>query len=74
MIWLVIGYLICAFICYTMAFAHFQGVSGKYAEEFHYDDFSCCVLLGSLMGMLGPVGIILAFLLSGCAKYGFKVK
>lgn len=74
MVWIVIGYLICSFICYTMTFAHFQGVSGKYAEQFYRDDFSVSVLLGLLMGMLGPVGIILAFLLSSCAKHVFKVK
>lgn len=74
MVWLVIGYLVCVFICYGMFFANLQGefpsASGfEYKEQMAFSAF-----FGILAGFFGPIGILMAILMTGFAHHGLKVK
>lgn len=74
MILLVIGYLICAFISYGMFFANVQGEFPSGSEFAYKDHMATSVFFGLMVGFLGPLGILMAFLMTGFAHYGFKVK
>ena len=74
MVWLVIGYLVCAFICYVMLFAYVEGDFPS-CSRLHYKEHMTTSLLFSMaLGVFGPLGIVMAFLMTAFAHYGFKVK
>ena len=74
MIWLVIGYLICSFICYGLLFASIEGEFPSSSDFAYKDHLAHSIFFGMLLGVFGPMGLLMAFLLSGFAHYGFKVK
>lgn len=74
MIFLLIGYLICSFLCYGMLFATAQGMFPRIAREKYQEDLGLSLLMGLTVGMLGPVGVLAVLLITGFAKHGFKVK
>lgn len=74
MVWLVIGYLVCAFICYGVFFANLQGEFPSASGFVYKEQMAFCTLLGILVGFFGPVGILMAILMTGFAHHGFKVK
>lgn len=74
MIWFVVGYILCAFLSYGMLFAHAQGEFPSIAKQQYENDMGASILFGLVSGMLGPIGILISFLLTGFAKHGFKVK
>ena len=74
MIFLLIGYLICSFLCYGMSFAAAQGMFPQIAKAQYRDDLGFSLLVGLTAGMLGPVGVLVVLLTTGFAKHGFKVK
>ena len=74
MIWLVIGYLVCAFICYGLFFADLQGEFPS-ASGFDYNlQMAFSAFFGILAGFFGPIGILMAILMTGFAHHGLKVK
>lgn len=74
MIFLLIGYLVCSFLCYGMLFASAQGMFPQIAEDQYREDLGWSLLMGLTAGMLGPVGVLVVLLITGFAKHGFKVK
>lgn len=74
MIWLVIGYLICSFICYGLLFANIEGEFPSSSDFAYKDHLAHSIFFGMLLGVFGPLGLLMAFLLSGFAHHGFKVK
>lgn len=73
MVWLVIGYLVCVFLCHGLTFAHFIGKDDHDAlKRKELLGYSLC--LSFCCAIAGPFGIAVAFLISGFAHYGFKVK
>ena len=74
MIWFLIGYILCAFLSYGMLFAYVQGNFPMIAEQQYSEDMGTSILFGLFSGMLGPIGVIISFLMTGFAKHGFKVK
>ena len=74
MIWLVIGYLVCAFICYGMLFSYAQKRFPSIAKEWHRRDLCNSLLCGLMFGSFGPIGVAIVFLITGFAQHGFKVK
>lgn len=74
MIFLLIGYLVCAFLCYGTLFAAAQGMFPQIAKDQYRDDLGLSLLMGFTAGMLGPVGVLVVLLITGFAKHGFKVK
>ena len=44
------------------------------AEQQYSEDMGTSILFGLVYGMLGPIGILISFLITGFAKHGFKVK
>ena len=74
MIFVLIGYLICSFLCYGMLFASAQRMFPQIAKDSYREDLGLSLLMGLTVGMLGPTGVLLVLLLTGFAKHGFKVK
>lgn len=74
MIWFVVGYLVCAFICYGMFFANLQGEYPSGSEFEYKEHMAQSVFFGAMTGFFGPLGILMAILMTGFAHYGFKVK
>ena len=74
MIWLVIGYFVCVFICYGMLFSYTQKRFPAIAKECHRDDLCNSLLFGLIFGLFGPIGVAIVFLVTGFAQHGFKVK
>lgn len=74
MIFLLIGYLVCAFLCHGMTFAYSQKEYPLRAKERYRQDLGISLLFGFTAGMMGPLGILLTLLLTGLAEHGFKVK
>lgn len=74
MIFVLIGYLICSFLCYGMLFAAAQGMFPQIAKVRYREDLGLSLAMGLTIGMLGPIGVLLALLMTGFAKHGFKVK
>ena len=74
MIWFVVGYILCSFLSYGMLFAYIQRNFPSIAEQQYADDMGASILFGLVSGMLGPIGILISFLMTGFAKHGFKVK
>ena len=74
MICLVVGYLVCAFICYGLFFANLQGEFPS-ASGFEYkEQMASSAIIGILAGFFGPIGILMVILMTGFAQHGFKVK
>ena len=74
MIWLVIGYLICAFICYGLFFANIEGEFPSKSDFAYKDHVANSIFFGLLVGAFGPLGLLMAFLMTDFAEHGFKVK
>ena len=63
-------WIVCGIITYSIAFAWFQGELPTLSERYYREDMGCAILVG----ILGPVALILVFLVSGLAEHGFKWK
>lgn len=74
MIFLLIGYLVCSFLCYGMLLPLVQGMFPQIARERYQKDLGFSLSMGLAVGMLGPVGVLAVLLITGFAKHGFKVK
>jgi hypothetical protein len=72
--WIVIGYLICAFLCYGMLFSDMQNRFLSIAKQSYREDMGSCIFFGLVFALAGPIGVAIAYLITGFAKYGFKVK
>jgi len=68
-IWVVCGLVIAGWF-----FADFQGRFPRIADQSRRDDLAHAILLGMIYGLLGPLGILLTWLLTGFAEYGWRLK
>ena len=75
MIYLItIGYLVCAVIVYGVLFADIEGSYPSKTQHEYHDSMSTSILFSLALGALGPIGILLAVLTTGFARFGIKYK
>lgn len=74
MLCIMIGYLICAFLCYGMLFSYTHSRFPSLAEEYYRENIGESLLFGLFFALSGPIGVTVTFIATGFAKYGFKVK
>ncbi len=67
-IFLVLGWLVCATISASMDLAYFDRKFCTIAKETYRENLSMAWLRGLLFG---PVSVVIVFFLSGFAQYGF---
>lgn len=70
---LVACWLPCSIICAGLFFAH---VRKKYSQagDSPREDLGMAVAVGSLYGIIGPLGVVIAFLLTGFAEHGWRLR
>ena len=68
---LVIVYLICAVLIAGMFFAYFTGKWPEHAES--REELGYAIFIGLLGALSGPIGVLVVFLISGFAEYGWKL-
>ena len=71
MLWLIIiiiiGWLICSVLTYGITLAHLDGESPGL-------DYVGDKGFAAVFSLLGPIGLLMSFLMSGFAHYGLKYK
>lgn len=72
MIFLVI-YLISWVSITGLAFGYVQGYFYMVAAEEWREDLGWALLCGMLGGLLGPLGVFIAWCMTGLGKYGWRV-
>ncbi len=70
----VVSYITSAITIFGMEFADFQRRFPLLADEEYWDDVGTCAFLAMLGAIIGPLGVLISFLLNGCAKYGLKYR
>lgn len=67
-------WLVCSITCGRIFYLYTQGRFQNIAYKDRREDLGFAILFGMLYGFLGPVGILLALLQTGFAKYGFWIR
>lgn len=62
------------FLSYGLHFAYFQGEYPTLARECYREDVGYSIIIGFLSSISSIFGLMMAFCLTGFAKYGFKLK
>lgn len=63
-----------AVTAWGLFFADIQGSFPALAARQYRKDLGECAFLGALCGLMGPIGILAAFYLTGFAQYGWRLK
>lgn len=66
----VAAYAVCAFLTSGMCFSYMQGALPQISETDRREEVGAAIFFGLAAGIFGPFGVLLAWLLSGFAKYG----
>lgn len=64
----VVIWIVCGFFAYGITYGYFQNKYSTFAGKDRIFD----TILALFFGMLGILGLILAYYLSGCCEYGLK--
>ena len=67
---IIVIWIICGILTYGITFGYFQGGWPEISEKGYRQDMSFSVFFG----LLGPIGLIISFFISGFAEYGLKFK
>lgn len=67
---IITGWIICGIVTYGITFGHFQGEWPTIAKKKYRQDMAFAVGFS----FLGPIGLVLSFLMSGFAEHGLKFK
>lgn len=71
MMWLfIVGYIACWIGSAGLTFAYFQSEFPYIADEMRTRDHYLSILLG----FGGPISLVTVFILSGCAKHGWRLR
>ena len=70
MIWIILGWLVCGIGGAGIFIAYFQRKFPLIAMESYKQDLTG----GIIWGLLGPVGLVLGFFLSGFMKHGWGLR
>lgn len=60
----------CSVLAYAITFAYFDREYPESADKLRSEH----AVFGLYVGMYGPIGLVMAFALSGCAKHGLKFR
>jgi hypothetical protein len=63
-------WVMCGILAYGVTFAHMQGKYPTLAEEDYWTDMRFSVLIG----LCGPVSLLVVLCFSGFAQHGFKLR
>lgn len=69
---LLVVYVVSATLIASMLFAHFQRKFPTIAAENRNEDAGITWLMGLLLGLFGPIGVVSVFMLTGFATHGLK--
>jgi hypothetical protein len=77
--WLILGavgvvWVISAITATGWLFAHIQGSAPNVADELGRENLGMSVLFGMLCGILGPFGVLMAWLVTGFAEHGWRLR
>ena len=66
-------YLVCSVASAGLYFADCQGRVPSGARERRRDDLGFAIVTGLFLGLIGPVGVLQAYLMSGFAEHGWRL-
>jgi len=66
-------WLISALIVAGWNFAYMQGIFQRTADGNRREDLGWAMVIGMLYGCLGPIGVLLAWLMTGFAEHGWRL-
>jgi len=69
----IVVYIASAIICAGTIYADFRAIYGS-SEERQRQDLGLALFLGTLYGMFGPVGILVAGCISGFWRHGWRLR
>lgn len=67
---LVLSYICCAASIASLFFAYFQRKFPSVAAEEERSDVGAAWMMGLILGVLGPFGVLTAYFMTGLAEYG----
>jgi hypothetical protein len=78
MIWVLIilaaTWVFCAVISAGWFFAYVQATFSIAPQQSAREDLGMAIVISMLYGALGPVGVLLSWMLTGFAKHGWRLK
>lgn len=74
LILLAVLWLACPILCYAMDLAYFQGRYPVLAKERLCQDKMEALVSGAFGLLLGPIGVMVAFIMFDFAKHGLRFK
>ena len=67
---LVAGYIVCSVLAYGLTFADVQAAWPRIAVEKYREDMGFAMMIG----LTGPIGLVISFLMSGLGQHGLKFR